>query len=192
MQPRHILIVYGTNHGQTAKIARRMADLIAGSGDTVDVERADALPRAIRPSEYDGVIVGASVNYGRHQRTVSRFVSANREALNAMPTAFFSVSGSAAGHTDAEHVAAQRCMDEFLRQSGWHPALTATIAGAIAYTKYNPFLRWMLKRISRKSGRPVDTSRDHEFTDWGQVQQFAQTFGATVLHPSEARPLPTG
>jgi menaquinone-dependent protoporphyrinogen oxidase len=31
-----------------------------------------------------------------------------------------------------------------------------------------------MKRASRKHGGATDTSRDHEYTDWHQVEQFAQ------------------
>jgi menaquinone-dependent protoporphyrinogen oxidase len=29
-----------------------------------------------------------------------------------------------------------------------------------------------MKRISRKAGGPVDTSRDYEFTDWNRIDQL--------------------
>jgi hypothetical protein len=32
----------------------------------------------------------------------------------------------------------------------------------------------MMKRISRRTGRPTDTSRDYDFTDWNGVNEFAR------------------
>lgn len=186
MRPRRILIVYGSNHGQTAKIARYMADLLTASGDRVTLARVDEFPRRIVPGRFDGVIVGASVNFSRHQRSVRRFVRANREMLDTMPTAFFSVSGAAAGADEASRAAARGYVDDFLRETGWNPAITDAIAGAMAYTKYPAPTRWMLKRIAQKSGGPTDTSRDHEFTDWAQVQLFVEAFAATVPREAEA------
>lgn len=187
MPARHILVAYGTSYGQTAKIAARIADLLAASGDVVTLADVGELPRDTGPRDFAGVIIGASLIRGGHQRRVRRFVRAHRDALNAMPSAFFSVSGSAAGAAEAQRAAARRCVDELLRETGWRPGLTETIGGSIAYTKYLPLLRWMMKRITAKEGGPTDTSRDHELTDWAQVQRFAEAFSAMVPRPADAR-----
>ena len=42
-------------------------------------------------SDYDGVIVGASVHGGRHQREIVDWVKRHAITLSAMPSAFFSV-----------------------------------------------------------------------------------------------------
>jgi menaquinone-dependent protoporphyrinogen oxidase len=104
-----------------------------------------------------------------------------------MPSAFYSVSASA-GSTDANgRAAAERLRDEFLKRVGWQPKLRASIAGAINYTRYNPFLRWYMKRASAKGGGSTDTTRDHEYTDWAQVERFAADFAQTVeVWPSAA------
>ena len=81
---------------------------------------------------------------------------------------------------------ARQFADQLLDMTGWHPALTETIGGAMAYTKYNPFLRWVVKRASKAAGGPTDTSRDHEMTDWSQVERFVQAFVQTVPVPAEA------
>jgi menaquinone-dependent protoporphyrinogen oxidase len=80
---------------------------------------------------------------------------------------------------------------EFLRDTGWYPAITETVAGATPYTKYNPVMRWMISRISAKEGRPTDTSRDHEFTDWEQIDRLAVLVGNLVRDARRARPTAT-
>jgi menaquinone-dependent protoporphyrinogen oxidase len=190
MSPQRILVVYATSHGQTAKIAHRIADLLSVRGQIVTIMDADLVRSDIAPRAYDGVIIGGSVIKGRHQRSLYRFVKAHVAALSAMRSAFFSVSGSAAGRTDKEKADARRCLDDFLDETGWHPTHTATFGGAMAFTKYNPLLRWMMKRISAKSGGPTDTSRDHELTDWTQVERFAEWFiQAAQITPAVRRPV---
>ena len=54
--------------------------------------------------------------------------------------------------------------------------LAESIAGAIKYTRYNFILRWYMKKASRMNGGSTDTTRDHEYTDWAQVEMFAQQF----------------
>ncbi|MGZ8468362.1 MAG: flavodoxin domain-containing protein [Gemmatirosa sp.] len=176
---RRMLIVYGTADGQTAKVARYIAEVLTSAETTVTLADAARLPRGLAPQDFDGVIVGSAVRYDRHQRSVGRFVRAHRDVLNAVPSAFFSVSGAAGGESADERARARRYVDDFLRESGWQPRMAAPIGGAIAYTRYSPLMRWMLRRIAAKRGGPTDTSRDHETTDWRQVRRFAETFVAT-------------
>jgi menaquinone-dependent protoporphyrinogen IX oxidase len=185
---RRILVVYGTSYGQTARIARRMAAVLRKSGESVTLVNSAAGWHEIAPSEFDAIIVGGSIIRGRHQREITHFVSANRDALNAMPSAFFSVSGAAASVQDASHAEARRFVTEFLRRTGWCPTVTETIGGAMAYTKYNPILRWIVRRASKPWGGPTDTSRDHEFTDWAQVERFVTAFAGTLATHSAAHP----
>ena len=189
MPARRILILYGTSYGQTAKIARRMDDLLTASGEIVTLVDASNQPRGLTPLEFDGIIVGGSIIRGRHQKGVRRFVHAHWDVLNAMPSAFFSVSGASASPDPAARAEARRFVDAFQGETGWDPAPSESIAGAIAYTKYNPILGWIVRRASKPWGGPTDTSRDHEFTDWAQVQRFVVAFEATLPAPTAAEPL---
>jgi len=178
MSSQHVLVLYGTHHGQTAKVARRIADALTAAGDVVTLVDIADLPRGLAPRDFDRVMIGGSVQYGRHQRRLRRFVRTHLDGLNTKPTAFFSVSGAAAGRGEEQRASARGYVDEFLRETGWHPGLTATIGGSMAYTKYNPLLRWITKRAAAKAGGPVDASRDYEMTDWAEVQRFAESFAA--------------
>jgi menaquinone-dependent protoporphyrinogen oxidase len=178
MAGQRILIVYGTGHGQTAKIAMRIAGLLTTSGTEVACTDVRALPRGLALGDFDVVVIGSSVEYGRHQRRVERFIAAHVGELNAMPSAFFSVSGAAGGGDAGAQARARGYVDDLLRETGWRPRFAETIGGAMAYTKYNPLLRWITKRASAKVGGPTDTSRDYEFTDWTQVQRFAEAVAA--------------
>ena len=68
----------------------------------------------------------------------------------------------------------KRTVDEFLAETGWHPTHIAAAAGALLYSKYNFVIRLIMKRISKKAGGPVDTSRDYEFTDWTRIDQLTE------------------
>lgn len=188
MTSPRILIVYGTSYGQTAKIAHRMEAVLASLGATVTVAEAGRDARRSPLADHDAVIVGASVLYGHHQRTVRDFVRAHRDALGRLPNAFFSVSGSAATATPAAQAQARQAVDAFARDTGWTPDATATFGGAMAYTHYNPLMRWVMRRISASHGAPTDTSRDYEMTDWGAVERFARTFAERLVPASVGQP----
>jgi menaquinone-dependent protoporphyrinogen oxidase len=58
-------------------------------------------------------------------------------------------------------------VDHFLTSTGWRPAITKQVAGALAYSRYNWLKRWAMIRIVRKAGGDTDTSRDYEYTELG-------------------------
>lgn len=69
-----------------------------------------------------------------------------------------------------------RMIDEFLELTGWQPGKIQAVAGALLYTKYNFFLRLLMKRIAKAAGGDTDTSRDHEYTDWKALDHFVEEF----------------
>jgi menaquinone-dependent protoporphyrinogen oxidase len=180
-----VLMVYGTSYGQTAKIARTIRDGLAAEGFDVELHRGDDPPATFDPAAFDAVVVGASIVLSGHQRYIKRFVAAHRQTLASRPSAFFSVSGSAGSANAEEREEARRIMSRFLDELGWRPDLSTTFAGAIRYTKYNPLIRWVMKRISAKEGASTDTSRDHEYTDWEAVDAFTASI-ASIVRRSEA------
>ena len=133
-------------------------------------------------SQIDGVVIGASIIARGHQPAAANFIKRNVNTLNAMPGAFFSVSASAGSSREKGREAASRVRDAFLAEIVYHPAVTECIAGAIKYTRYNFLLRWYMKRASAMNGGSTDTSRDHEYTDWSQVEEFARRFADEVVH----------
>jgi menaquinone-dependent protoporphyrinogen oxidase len=175
----NILAVYGTAYGQTERIVLEIARVLRGMGHKVTTIKGDR-PDGFSFDGVDAVLVAASVLYGRHQRYIREFTRRYAANLNALPSAFVSVSGAAAGQSPEGRRQAQECVDRLLEETGWRPRLVELVAGAMAYTRYDPVTRWIIKLISRRKGGPTDTSRDHELTDWQAVDRFARRFGEVV------------
>lgn len=180
---RHVLVVYGSRYGQTAKIASRLEDVLLADGLRATLANADRMTRAFHLGDFDAVIVGSSVIGGKHRRSVAHFLRKNIETLSRVHTAFFSVSGSAGSSDARQQAEARALMEQFLAGIGWKPDITATFAGALAYSQYSFFVRWVMKRIARKEGAPTDTTHDYEMTDWEQVEDFAHQF-ARLISPA--------
>ena len=180
------LIVFGSTHGHTAKIAARMADAIREQGlrvDVLDVEHA----RGADPDRYDVTVVGASLHKVKHQKEVAEWVVAHRAALESHPSVFFSVSLSAAEDTPESRAATQVAIEEFCTQTGWRPTCTERIAGCLQYREYDPFTRQLMRLLMRKMGHPTDASQDYDYTDWEGVDVIGREIAELAsVHPAAA------
>src|SRR3990167_6829858 len=94
----NILIAYATHEGHTGVVAEHLANTLEGQGCTVTVHDLGTGP--IDPMPFDRVLVASSVHLGQHDRGLTRFVKAERHALEAKEAALISVGGATAA---AEH-----------------------------------------------------------------------------------------
>lgn len=175
-----VLILYGTTDGHTRKIATAMAEVLTREGCRVDVVDAKDVASDVQPEDYDGIIVAGSIHMGGYQRAVTRWVRRHSGELNRQRGAFVSVClGILEQRAEAQREV-REIMARFLAHSGWSPALNTTVAGALLYTKYGWFKRWIMRRIVAKAGGDTDTTRDYEYTDWNELRAFARTFARQV------------
>lgn len=183
MAPR-FLIVYGTTEGHTAKVAAAMASTLQTRGASVSVQNS-AAPWTSDPADYSAVIVAASVHAGTYQRPVRRWVHAHHLALNQRPCAFISVCLAVLNRTPKVERDLGAALQRFFEETGWKPAESKIVAGALPYTKYPWWKRWMMRRIVAKAHGDVDTSRDYVYTDWEDLEEFVIRFSASVSGVSE-------
>jgi menaquinone-dependent protoporphyrinogen oxidase len=170
-----ILVVYGTTDGHTAKVADAIADTLRSGGAVVDVHQIGRT--RCPPDGYDGVVVASPVRGGRYLKPVRRWVQAHAATLNSRPTGFVSVCLGILQHDAAVDRELKTIVDRFLGETGWQPAVVKQVAGALPYTRYNWFIRRVMKRIAAKAGGDTDTARDYEYTDWRDLRDFAAHFG---------------
>jgi len=170
-----VLIAYGTTEGQTAKIARHLADRVVELGHETDAMLAGEAGET-DPAGYDAVVIGASMHEGRYQGEVRRFIESHRAILEGMPGAFFSVSLGAVSDDPAERAEVEEAMRQFCSGCGWEPTLTCSLGGALRYTQYSWLKRKIMQHIAGKEGGPTDPTQDFEFTDWDEVDRFAEGF----------------
>ena len=176
-----ILIVFSTREGQTARVVAHLSDALDGMGHQVTA-RSLATRFAGRPESYDAVIVAASVHSGAHGRRVAAFVKRHRRVLNSRPSAFVSVSLSAAALNEVAGKAAKTQAQRFLDSTGWRPDSIELVAGALRYSRFSRPWRWILRFAQRRfnselaeSGWP-DLTVEREYTDWDKLSAFASRF----------------
>jgi menaquinone-dependent protoporphyrinogen oxidase len=183
---RHVLVIFGTSYGQTEKIAIRIAAALERRGLLPELCNAAKAKPCLPLREYAGIVVGSSIIARGHQPAIKEFVRTNVALLNEMPSAFFQVSASAGSASPHARLAARQVMCDFIADNAWTPVLSASLPGAINYTQYSLLLKWYMKRASAKNGGSTDTSRDHEYTDWIEVERFANALASEFLRVDEA------
>jgi menaquinone-dependent protoporphyrinogen oxidase len=181
-----ILIVYGTTEGQTRKIAQRIAAVAEARGHEARLVDGATLTSALTRGETDAILTGASLHRGRYQSAVERFVRTNRALLNSLPSAFFGVSLFAASRDEEHRKEAHKLIARFLAETGWRPARTASLAGALLYRRYGFLKRLLMRLIVWREGGDTDAGRDYEYTDWEAVEGFARRFLEEVVEPARA------
>lgn len=172
-----ILILYGTTEGQTASISEYIAEVVRDHGNEAETLDIKELPDGFALDGYEAVIGGASIHMGEHEEYVRDFVKKSREALERIPSAFFSVSLTAREHTEEARVQTKEYVEKFTQETGWRPDMVGIFGGALRYTQYGFVKRHFMKKISKVRGSAdTDTSRDYEYTDWNDVRHFAEDF----------------
>ncbi|MCB1426323.1 MAG: flavodoxin domain-containing protein [Zhengella sp.] len=169
----HVIVIYATVEGQTRKIARHVAGTVQSLGHDVTVYDAADL-EDVDVAMADALIAAAPIHIGRFPAPFVQWIADHANALNGRKTAFVSVSLGMASQFEAEKREVAAMADAFFAETGWHPAAVHHAAGALRYTKYDFLKRLLMRHIAAKEGGDVDTSEDHEYTDWEALAAFVQ------------------
>lgn len=174
---KHIAIFYSSKEGQTARIAHQIASYMTQQSRLrISEFNVEELDHRIEWFPYDGVIVGGSIHLGEHSTRLKKFINNHRELLTSIPSAFYSVSLSAAGNPE-EQQEARQMVDNLIKTTGWTPDYIETFAGALRYKRYNPIKRWIMKRKIQNAGKQdIDTHRNYEYTNWEKVRHFSDQY----------------
>jgi|TARA_B100001057_G_C22610385_1_gene856341 menaquinone-dependent protoporphyrinogen oxidase len=169
-----ILFLYSSREGQTKKIFNHISKVLPEDEcemfDLHTVDRVDF-------SQYEQVLIGASVRYGRLNKKLYQFIERNLLELENSRAAFFCVNLTARKEDQGKDTPEGNAyVQRFLIQSAWKPELIGVFAGALYYPRYNWFDRFMIKLIMTMTGGETDTSKEVEYTNWQKVTDFALQF----------------
>ena len=169
---KRILILYSTTDGHTLKICQHLQQLIEGQGQQVTLLSINVAEQQDLVS-FDKIVIGASIRYGKHQARVHDFVNNNEAVLNSKPSAFFTVN-VVARKPDKNQPTTNPYLIKFLQQVRWQPKQLAVFAGKINYPKYRFWDKQIIRLIMWMTNGPTDPDTVVEYTDWHQVDAFAQ------------------
>ena len=174
----HTLIVYATTDGQTRRISERIQQVFRDSGQQTTLADIDEAAQ-VDPADFDGFIAGASVRYGKHDPEMAAFLEGNRDAINRVPNAFFSVN-LIARKPEKRNLEGNKYLRKFLERLSFSPMHVEIIAGKLDYPSYRFIDRIMIQMIMKITGGPNDGTSVIEYTDWDQVDGFAARMAEAI------------
>tara|TARA_Y100000389_G_C17243234_1_gene404231 strand:- start:139 stop:663 length:525 start_codon:yes stop_codon:yes gene_type:complete len=165
------LIIFSTTDGHTKKICERIVNFLNNEKlvKIVSLEEATKLDL----SEFQRIIVGASIRYGKHSKELYKFIKLNKRILDQKESVFFSVNVVARKY-EKNTPETNPYIKKFLKVSKWQPKKLGVFAGKVDYPSYDIFDKYIIKLIMFITGGPTDTSKSYEFTDWSKVEDFAK------------------
>ena len=162
-------IIFSSTDGHTASICEKILDILkhASMVSLSSIEEADSL----NLENFDFIIIGASIRYGKHKPNLFKFINKNLEVLNKKQTAFFNVN-AVARKDEKNTPKTNPYLIKFLKKVSWKPTLLDVFAGKISYPKYHFFDKHMIRFIMWMSRGPTNPTKVYEFTDWNRVESF--------------------
>ena len=164
-----LLIIYSTTDGHTRSICERLESIAAERNEVSLVAMAEQPDTDV--SQFDKIVIGASIRYGKHQQEVFDFIARNRQELDARPNAFFTVN-VVARKPEKNTPETNPYLQKFLKKIEWRPQNLAVFAGKIDYPRYGFIDRTMIRFIMWMTKGPTDPTLTVEFTDWDKVEAF--------------------
>tara|TARA_R110002020_G_scaffold316254_6_gene531317 strand:- start:803 stop:1351 length:549 start_codon:yes stop_codon:yes gene_type:complete len=174
-----ILVLYATVEGHSRKIAEYAAAQLEKMGHGVVVGDVRE-PGFALPGRFEGVLLCAPVHMGRYPASLAQFILDWKSALAEVPTALVSVSLAIRSGIAEDRAEAEGYPAHLEKKTGFHIPKVHHAAGALKYLEYDFFKRMLMRQIASKEGGPVDTSKDHEFTDWAALDGFLREFADDI------------
>ncbi|MFB3057223.1 MAG: menaquinone-dependent protoporphyrinogen IX dehydrogenase [Ignavibacteriaceae bacterium] len=169
-----ILIIYSTTDGHTREICQRLSKVIEAQDNQNEVKLISINHgQDIEVDNFDKIVVGASIRYGKHRPQVHEFVNKYEKILDSKPNAFFSVN-VVARKPEKNQPDTNPYLLKFLKQVSWRPKELAVFAGKIDYPSYTFWDRLMIRLIMWITKGPTDPKTIIELTDWNKVEAFGK------------------
>jgi menaquinone-dependent protoporphyrinogen oxidase len=162
-------ILYSSVDGQTLKICNRLRNVFLENNQNVELFAINDFDEDI--TNYDRLIIGASIRYGVHNKKIIDFINTNKKQLDSIKTAFFSVN-LVARKPEKSTPDTNPYVIKFFKTIDWTPTVVEVFAGKLDYKKYPFFDRIMIQFIMWMTKGPTNTSAEIEYTNWDSVTAF--------------------
>lgn len=165
------LIVYGSKHGSTRKIAEEISSVLRSEGFEVEIVDANENIRDV--SQYDLVVVGSALQLGTWLRNATKFVRQNQAALKSRPVWLFS-SGLKSADPRSTNPKVISEFDGTIKPRGHQ-----FFMGSFEPNKMGWLHRTVVKLPGIRSMYPVG-----DFRDWNEIRSWARGIADSLSAPN--------
>jgi menaquinone-dependent protoporphyrinogen IX oxidase len=192
-QPKPVAVLYGASTRHTRAIAERVKATLLAHGFPVEAHSLQGLT-GFHLGRRIATALLAAVERGKQEQTVVDFVKAHRTELDRMPVALISIALGEAGDPVTPAVPGrlgqfegdvQKAPNPFFAATGWHPTRLKSFAGTISYTRYNFFVRLVMRLLGGKERAEADMARGRDNAGWDALDVFVAEF-VQEIRDSEA------
>ena len=174
---KRITIAYATRDGQSERIAQRIAASLNKSGATATIHPLSrTTPPTVEAQSHANVAV-LPVRYGRVLPEGAEFLEVYASRERAPPLAL-AVVNLVARDKSRRTPETNPYLRKTLARHKLKPALATAFAGRLNYPKYGFIDKQMIRLIMAMTGGVTDGRSDIEYTDWAQIDDFAQAIVA--------------
>ena len=170
-----LLILYSTVDGHTKYICEYISEKLNKEKDITiaSIEESDQY----NLSDFDEIVLGASVRYGYHRKNVYEFINTNKETLEKKKTAFFSLNLTAR-KPEKNTPETNPYIIKFLKKVEWEPTIKGVFAGRLDYPSLDCANKLAILFIMVITNGPKDISQVYELTDWKKVDELIESISS--------------
>ena len=149
-----LLILYSTIDGHTKYICEYIYKKLNGKKkvNIISIEESENYDL----SDYEEIVIGASVRYGYHRKNVYKFIKDNIEKLDKLKTVFFSLNLTAR-KPEKSTPETNPYIKKILKKVKWEPTLKEVFAGRLDYPSLDPLNKLAILFIMFITNGPKDT-----------------------------------
>ncbi len=167
-----LLILYSTVDGHTKHICEYMSEKLNKDKKITigPIEESDKY----NLSDFNEIVLGASVRYGYHRKNVYEFIETNKKILDQKKTAFFSLNLTAR-KPEKNSPETNPYIIKFLKKVDWKPTKKGVFAGRLDYPSLDCANKLAILLIMVITNGPKDISQVYELTDWRKVDALIES-----------------
>lgn len=175
-----VLVAYASKEGHTEHIAHHVARKLEDLRQVTRLINLTSHEGEAGADDYDASIIAGSIHRGGFAAELTSFLMRHGPAIRAHPSAFLTVSLSAASHDADELAGLAEIADRFLFEAGWQPDFVEHVAGAVHDRQLNLIEKVVMHSVVRQHGQELEGSGNTDFTDWRQVDRFVKDFAGKL------------
>jgi menaquinone-dependent protoporphyrinogen oxidase len=169
-----ILVAYASMHGSTGEVADTIAKDLCRAGASVDVRLVGSIKDI---GDYQGVIIGSAIKSDRWLPEATNFVSANKNVLSNLPTAYFLTCLTLVKRSKESQQLARSFLDPvFEIAPEVNPSGIGLFPGVLDYSKYSKGMGAVMHYKMWTKGIEAG-----DYRDWSMVHDFSRRFQSQLV-----------